>query len=169
MQEHLKKEEPKVERPLTANTATTDTTENTLISEREPQRPSNVSPRRSIKLAAVAHACKWLVSRKETNVFLEKLKSAKNLTWYDIIGPDILSEHNVQFALHFNDNIFRIITGTKLMELTGCEIPEKIRYTAMERDRLRLDKHYVSQMVNSYNDIIKDLTIPQVMLSSEFI
>lgn len=148
----------KIEKPNVVTTGEGDTQR----SEKESVASSTQSQRKSIKLATVAHTFKWLVTKKETNIFWEKLRSKKNLTWHDIVGNEMLSEHNVQFILNFNENLLNHMAGAKLFEDLGYEIPDVIKFCTMDRDRLRVERHYVSKMIKTYNSVIKDLTIPQM-------
>lgn len=118
--------------------------------------------RKGVKLANVGQTVKWLVAPKPANIFMDKLKTQKNVTWMDLMGTDMMSEHNVYFDLNFNHLILSCFATGKLLEELGYEIPEIIRLGVMRREALRQDVTAVTDMLKNYNGIVQNLTTPQV-------
>ncbi|XP_022902554.2 dynein axonemal heavy chain 10 [Onthophagus taurus] len=147
-------------------------------SDRTPQPPQAINPTDSlspdpqievhetnkggIRLSAVGNTMKWMVGSKPATTLMDKLASKQNSTWYDIMGPHMMSELNVQFNLNFNTSIYHCILGAELMEYLGFELPEPIINVALQRFRLKGDVEAVENMLDKYNGIVQHLNLPQL-------
>ncbi|KAF2892470.1 hypothetical protein ILUMI_13689 [Ignelater luminosus] len=116
--------------------------------------------KKGIKLTTVGQTMKWLVTTKPTNNFLEKLKSKKTLTWHELMGTNIMSEHNVHFALNFDNKIYDCIAGAELLEHLGFILPQEITLVAMQKDSIHANVEIVKEMVNRYNGVVQTLSVP---------
>lgn len=118
--------------------------------------------KKGLKLSNVGTTVKWLVAPKPAHIFMEKIKNKMNVTWLDLMGNDMMSEHNVYFDLNFNQNILNIYASAKFLEQFGYEIIEEVKLHAIKREVLRADVSAVQDMLRQYNDIVQNLTTPQV-------
>lgn len=109
---------------------------------------------------------KWLVAPKPAHIFMERVRNNQNITWLDFMGSDMMSEHNVYFELNFTQNVLHIFASAKALYFFGYEIPEEVSMSALKRENLRMDVTAVSDMLKIYNDIVQNLTTPQVTSSS---
>lgn len=117
----------------------------------------------------MGQAMKWLVTVKPTYNIMDKLESKQKLTWLEIMGNSILSEHRVNFAMNFKNDIYHCISGAELMEYLTFVIPQEISMIAIQKDFLHDNVESVNDMINKYNDMVESLTIPQVNLNSVFL
>lgn len=131
---------------------------------------SNSSPQqirsqpKVLKIATAGHIIKWVSGKKLVNQIIDQIKSQKSLTWHEIMGDRIINEHNLQFAINFNDDLMSCIKGAELLDSLKYELPEKVKMLATRKERLQKDVAAVKAMLKSYNSIMKELSIPQMNL-----
>ncbi|XP_017781324.1 PREDICTED: dynein heavy chain 10, axonemal [Nicrophorus vespilloides] len=107
--------------------------------------------------------------QQHKNVILINTKIKKNITWIDIIGTKMLSEENIHFVLNFDEKIYHCIAGAELIQSTGYEIPEMIKYASVQKKKLRQDVELVQNMINTYNDTVSKLSLAQLNFLREII
>lgn len=111
-----------------------------------------------------SHIPKPVIDPNTSTNFMQKLKFSKNLTWHEIMGNSILAEQNLHFALNINMQIFECIAGAETLEHLGFELPECVRFSALQKNNLCYNIEVVTKMLHGFNDIVKQLTVPQVIL-----
>uniref|UniRef100_A0A182VCJ4 Uncharacterized protein n=1 Tax=Anopheles merus TaxID=30066 RepID=A0A182VCJ4_ANOME len=87
-------------------------------------------------------------------------------TWREVIGESVLIEYKLKFALNFSYDIFDVINEGQQFEYLGFALSPTIRMAIMRKDQLFRDVECVSKMVNRYNDIVLNLSTPEVSYPS---
>uniref|UniRef100_A0A182QH35 Uncharacterized protein n=1 Tax=Anopheles farauti TaxID=69004 RepID=A0A182QH35_9DIPT len=83
-------------------------------------------------------------------------------TWREVIGESVLIEYKLKFALNFSYDIFDVINEGQQFEYLGFALSPTIRMAIMRKDQLFRDVECVSKMVDRYNDIVLNLSTPEV-------
>lgn len=78
------------------------------------------------------------------------------------MGSNIMSEHNVHFALNFDNKIYDCIAGAEIIEHLSFILPQEITLVAMQKDSIHANVEIVREMVNRYNGVVQTLSIPLV-------
>lgn len=95
---------------------------------------------------------------------MERIRSQRSLTWHEIMADTIVVEQNLEFALNFNYDLFSCIHGAETLDTLKYELPNKIRMIARRKERIQKDVAAVQGMLEKYNAIMKNLSVPQIHL-----
>ncbi|XP_030756931.1 dynein heavy chain 10, axonemal [Sitophilus oryzae] len=107
------------------------------------------------------------VSSYSVQTLTEKIHTQKNLTWHEIMGPNIMSDFGLKFELNFDDSLWKFFKSVEMFELLKFTLPESIRLVAMRKEKVQKDVNAVIKMLKMYNDIVDRLTPPQTTFLKE--
>lgn len=93
---------------------------------------------------------------------LQRLKMARSLTWQEIMGNGILAEQNLFFAMNLDEQIFETIAAADILEGMAFELPENIRYVALQKANLFSNIILLKKMLTECNSIVQQLSISQL-------
>ncbi|KAF7265371.1 hypothetical protein GWI33_021219 [Rhynchophorus ferrugineus] len=106
-------------------------------------------------------------SNYSVQTLMDRVHSQKNLTWHEIMGPNIMSDFGLKFELNFDDNLWKFFKSVEMFELLKFSLPENIRLVAMRKEKVQKDVNAVIKMLRMYNNIVDNLTGPQMTLLKE--
>nr|XP_040226033.2 dynein axonemal heavy chain 10 isoform X2 [Anopheles coluzzii] len=98
----------------------------------------------------------------QAQLMVSAVSQKKIPTWREVIGESVLIEYKLKFALNFSYDIFDVINEGQQFEYLGFALSPTIRMAIMRKDQLFRDVECVSKMVNRYNDIVLNLSTPEV-------
>uniref|UniRef100_A0A182TQL6 AAA+ ATPase domain-containing protein n=1 Tax=Anopheles melas TaxID=34690 RepID=A0A182TQL6_9DIPT len=101
----------------------------------------------------------------QAQLMVSAVSQKKIPTWREVIGESVLIEYKLKFALNFSYDIFDVINEGQQFEYLGFALSPTIRMAIMRKDQLFRDVECVSKMVNRYNDIVLNLSTPELMKS----
>lgn len=93
---------------------------------------------------------------------LQRLKMSKSLTWQEIMGNSILAEQGLHFALSFNINLFESIISAEILETMAFELPEDIRFAALQKGSIFNNIILINKMLVECNSIVQQLSSSQL-------
>lgn len=93
---------------------------------------------------------------------MQRLKLSKSLTWQEIMGSGILAEQGLHFSINLDLQIFEFIAGAEILEYMSFELPENIRFAALQKSNLFHNIIVISKMLTECNDVIQQLSVSQV-------
>nr|KAF7430111.1 hypothetical protein H0235_006509 [Vespula pensylvanica] len=88
----------------------------------------------------------------------------QKINYIEFMQDTILIEYKLHLEINFNWEIFEIIREAELMEQLGFNLPDVIRNTGLQKNRLRADIEVIEQMIHEYNMIINKLDKPEIQL-----
>lgn len=95
-------------------------------------------------------------------LLLQRLKMSKSLTWQEIMGNGILAEQGLRFAINFNTKFFESIATAEILEGMGFELPDTIRFAALQKNNIFLNIVLINKMLTECNNIVQKLSVPQL-------
>uniref|UniRef100_A0A182IR22 AAA+ ATPase domain-containing protein n=1 Tax=Anopheles atroparvus TaxID=41427 RepID=A0A182IR22_ANOAO len=98
----------------------------------------------------------------QAQLMVSAVSQKKIPTWREVIGESVLIEYKLKFALNFSYDIFDVINEGQQFEYLGFTLSPTIRMAIMRKDQLFCDVECVSKMVDKYNDIVLNLSTPEV-------
>uniref|UniRef100_A0A182NRZ8 AAA+ ATPase domain-containing protein n=1 Tax=Anopheles dirus TaxID=7168 RepID=A0A182NRZ8_9DIPT len=98
----------------------------------------------------------------QAQLMVSAVSQKKIPTWREVIGESVLIEYKLKFALNFSYDIFDVINEGQQFEYLGFALSPTIRMAIMRKDQLFRDVECVSKMVDRYNDIVLNLSTPEV-------
>ncbi|XP_060518939.1 LOW QUALITY PROTEIN: dynein axonemal heavy chain 10 [Cylas formicarius] len=101
------------------------------------------------------------------HTLMSRIQSRRNLTWHEIIGPNITVDFGLKFDLNFDETLWRSFKGIETFELLNFALPEHVRIIAVRKEKVQRDVNAVSRMLARYNSITDRLGPPQVTLLKE--
>lgn len=78
------------------------------------------------------------------------------------MGNGILAEQGLHFAINLDYQIFECIAGAEILEYMAFELPENIRFAALQKDGLFANIILVTKMLEECNDVVEKLSVSQV-------
>ncbi|XP_058060896.1 dynein axonemal heavy chain 10 [Anopheles bellator] len=98
----------------------------------------------------------------QAQLMVSAVSQKKIPTWREVIGDSVLIEFKLKFALNFSYDIFDVINEGQQFEYLGFTLSPTIRMAIMRKDQLFFDVECVQKMVDKYNKIVLNLTMPEV-------
>lgn len=83
-------------------------------------------------------------------------------TWAEIIGDQVLSEFHLRFEVNFPEEIFSTVSEAQQFERLGFRISPALRMSILRKELLFEDAMTVSEMINSYNATVEELSLAKV-------
>ncbi|XP_053669700.1 dynein axonemal heavy chain 10 [Anopheles nili] len=98
----------------------------------------------------------------QAQLMVSAVSQKKIPTWREVIGESVLIEYKLKFALNFSYDIFDVINEGQQFEYLGFTLSPTIRMAIMRKDQLFRDVECVKKMIEKYNDIVLNLSTPEV-------
>lgn len=95
---------------------------------------------------------------------MEKIHSQRNLTWHEILGGFIVADIGLQFDVNFDRNLWTCLKSIELLEGLQFTLPDNLRMITIRKEKIQKNVNAVTKMVNMYNEIVEQLTEPQVSI-----
>lgn len=93
---------------------------------------------------------------------MERINSQKGLTWHELMGSSTVVENGMEFALNFDEAMWKAIKCAQEFEILNLELPENVRNIALRKEKLQVDIQAVTQMIDTYKNVIKNMKTHQV-------
>ncbi|XP_014262519.1 dynein heavy chain 10, axonemal-like [Cimex lectularius] len=89
--------------------------------------------------------------------------------WREFIGTDTLCEHGYTIKLNFDSNFQRIVREAEMIDELGFPVPKEILCLATLKKLLHIEKFRVETVVNSYRELVSEMSEPQRAALKHFI
>ncbi|XP_055533348.1 dynein axonemal heavy chain 10 [Wyeomyia smithii] len=99
---------------------------------------------------------------RQAHLLVSAVSQKKVPTWREVIGDSVLIEYKLKFAVNFSYDIFDAISEGQQFENMGFSLGSAIRTAIMRKDQLFTDVEHVTKMVNDYNDLVLQLSAPEI-------
>lgn len=80
-----------------------------------------------------------------------------------------MGEINLKFEINFNNAIFEVFDEAAFMEQLGFPLPVEMRSLALQKDKIFRNNQNVEMMLKEYNELVSQLTMPEVRRRKEFV
>lgn len=80
------------------------------------------------------------------------------------MGAFIITEIGLLFDVNFDTNLWVCFKSVEILECLQFTLPENLRMIAIRKEKIQKNVNSVTTMVNMYNEIVEQLTEPQVIL-----
>ncbi|KAH8358423.1 hypothetical protein KR093_000053 [Drosophila rubida] len=89
--------------------------------------------------------------------------------WKEIVGDKVLIEYDSNFVVNLSREVFDTMFEGQLFEHLGFTLPTVLRTAIMKKEILFKDYEKLTEVINSYNAIIGNLSLSEVVFLREHI